>query len=375
MEKKKVLILTNSDAGFYEFRKELIGELLIKNMEIHISSPDTGHLGKLGECGAIIHETALDRRGMNPKRDLNLYKAYRSLIKEIKPDVILSYTIKPNVYGGVAARKAKVPALATVTGLGSTLQNDGLVKKLVTAMYKAGLKGAFCVFFQNAFNRQFMIDTGCIKKDCNTVLLAGSGVNLEEHMLCPYPEESDKVHILNIGRIMDDKGSAELLTVAEKLHEKYPELVIDILGTFEEETREKYEPWVKRLEELGTVQYHGFRDDVDSFYSKSHALVHPSYHEGMSNVVQEAAAAGRPVITSDIPGCQEIYEKDISGIAFEPKSIEALENAIIKFLKMSHDEKEKMGLEAREYVSRHFDRKKVMEEYVRVIEEAIESQR
>lgn len=396
---KKILIISNSDAGLYEFRKEVVSALIETGYEVHISVPETGFKDRLAMLGATIHVTALDRRGMNPATDYKLYKAYKALLKELKPDVALTYTIKPNVYGGVACKKAKVAYLANVTGLGSTLQGDGILKKFIVMLYRIGLKGASCVFFQNAYNMEFMKNCGCVSQKTHTRLLSGSGVNLEEHALLPYPKielscentfaersgdtqpddkqltdtisKDNRIHLLNIGRIMDDKGSSELLTAVEKIRETHPEVVLDILGTFEEETKDKYEPWVNRLVESGAVFFHGFRDDVDNFYKVCHVVIHPSYHEGMSNVVQEAAAAGRPVLTSDIPGCNEIYENGIGGIAFEPRSMESLLEAMETFLSMSEADREKMGIAAREYVEKHFDRKLVVEAYLEEIAKVV----
>lgn len=366
MANNTILILSNSDAGLYEFRKEVVRALIEQGDRVYISVPDTGYIEKLAELGATMLVTALDRRGMNPKKDLALYKEYKKLLKQIKPDSVLTYTIKPNVYGGVACRKAKIPYLANVTGLGSTLQGNGPVKQVIVRMYRSGLKGAACIFFQNEFNLEFMKKERCIKQNAHTRLLAGSGVNLEEHKLQDFPPDNT-IHLVSVGRIMDDKGSAELLKVAEAIHQKYPHVVFDILGSFEEETRDKYEQWVLRLRDEGAVVFHGFRDDVDKFYGDCQAIVHPSYHEGMSNVVQEAAAAGRAVITSDIPGCKEIYENGIGGIAFAPRSTESLMEAIEAFVNMPYEARKKMGYAARKYVEKKFDRKIVVDAYLEEI--------
>ena len=328
-----------------------------------------------------MHITPIDRRGMNPATDIKLYKKYRALLRQVKPEAVLTYTIKPNVYGGVACRQEHIPCLANVTGLGSTLQGSGPVKQLIVQMYKAGLRGAACVFFQNEYNLEFMKREGCIRHDAHTRLLAGSGVNLTEHAYQPYPMKTDyalgklsddKIHILAVGRIMDDKGSTELLEAIERIHESHQDVVFDILGSYEEETKGKYEPWVNRLCEAGAINYYGFRDDVDNFYKTAHALVHPSYHEGMSNVVQEAAAAGRPVITSNIPGCKEIYEDGVGGISFEPRNTEGLVLAIERFIALSESEREQMGIAARKYVENHFDRKLVTKAYLEEIDKAID---
>lgn len=377
----KVLIFTNNDSGFYDFRKEIIVELKKLGYEVYISTPDNGFIGKLQAVGATTIPTELDRRGMNPKRDIKLFNTYRNLLKNINPDIVFTYTIKPNVYGGVACSLAHVPYICNVTGLGSTLQiseNDDIKakikQKLVIAMYKAGLRKADCVFFQNEYNLGMMKKFGCIGKKQHTRLLPGSGVNTEEHIVRTYPEVGKKVNLLSIGRIMDDKGSAELLEAAENLSISHPELLWNIVGDFEQESKEKYEPWVNRLETEGIVKFHGYRDDVDTFYEMCDALVHPSYHEGMSNVVLEAASSARPVLTSNIPGCREIYEDGTSGLGFEAKNTESIIDCVERFLSLGYEKRREMGLEARMYVEQHFDRKLVVSAYVdelnRIIKEA-----
>lgn len=366
---KKILILTNNDAGFYNFRKEIITVLREKDNEVYISVPDTGHIEKLRNLGAEIIPTDVDRRGMNPVADLKLFGIYRRLIKKIQPDAVLTYTIKPNVYGGVAARWNAVPFLPNVTGLGTTLQGEGPVQTLIKGMYKVGLKGAKCVFFQNEFNLEFMKEKGCISENTHTRLLPGSGVNLEEYSYLPYKtlDDSGELHLLYVGRIMNDKGSRELLEMAETIHNSHSNVIVDIVGAYEEETKAIYEPWINRLSESGAVKFHGFHSDMTPFYEMCQALVHPTYHEGMSNVVLEAAASGRPVITSDIPGCREIYENGYGGLSFESKSTESLVETVEGFLSMEDQVREKMGKTARYYVEQHFDRNIVMNAYLEEI--------
>lgn len=424
---KKVLILGNSDAGLFEFRKEVVTALIDEGIEVHISVPDTGYIDRISELGAIMHPTKVDRRGMNPVADFRLYRTYRKLIRAIQPASVLTYTIKPNVYGGMAAASfrgrrnktsgdnagsmesgtetsgdnaKKVRVLANVTGLGSSLQGKGMVAKFVKFLYRKGLRHASVVFCQNETNLEFLKATGIIPLTAETVLLPGSGVNLEKHQYLEYPNsvprhsepsnskltnfedmvmDAESIHasekrrnaeitrFLYVGRIMDDKGSSELLTAIEEVFKTYPYVKLDIIGSYEEETREKYESWVERLSTKGIVEFHGFRDDVDTFYGKCHALIHPSYHEGMSNVVLEAAASGRPVLTSDIPGCREGYESGVGGIAFEPKSSEAITEAMLIFLSFEPEKRREMGMSARKFVEKHFDRKIVIDAYLKRI--------
>lgn len=363
---KSVLILTNSDSGLYDFRKEVLTALQKEGYRVHVSVPDTGYAKKIDALGCIRHETHLDRRGMNPLQDGKLFLFYLRLIRQVRPAAVLTYTIKPNVYGGMACRLLRVPVLANITGLGSTLQKSGILQKLIVFLYREGLRCASCVFFQNKKNLEFMTEKGCLKRGAPVRVIPGSGVNLQEHEYRPYPGDK-QVRFLSVMRIMKDKGIGELLETAGTIHAQYPETLFEILGAYEEESRDRYEPLIGDLQSRGAVRYYGYRDDVAAFYEDCHALIHPSYHEGMSNVLQEAAAAGRPVLASDINGCKEIFEDGISGFAFPPKDAAGLTEAVRRFLSLSHSQREEMGRQARAYVEGHFDRRDVVEAYLEEI--------
>ena len=359
---KAILVLGNSDSGLYDFRKEVLEALLQEGYEVHVSVPDTGYADKIRRLGCIYHETAMERRGMNPFKDGKLFLFYRRLLKKLRPAAVLTYTIKPNIYGGVACRLLKVPRIVNVTGLVTTLEHEGLMQMLIVFLDREGLKNAGCIFSQNERNLAFMRQKGCLQKNAVTKVISGSGVNLEEHRPKPYPEQ-EELRFVSVMRIMRDKGIEELLEAARRIHERHPETVFELLGSYEEETREKYEPLIQDLQSKGIVRYYGYRDDIPEFYEHCCAVIHPSYHEGMSNVLQEAAATARPVLASDISGCREIFEDGVSGIAFLPKDVDSLTDAIGRFLALSQKERAEMGRQARAYVERHFDRKGVVAAY------------
>ncbi len=367
---KPILILGNSDSGLFDFRKEVLTALMDAGYTVHVSVPDTGYVGKIKALGCICHETVMERRGMNPAKDFKLFRFYLRLLKEVGPAAVLTYTIKPNIYGGMACRLKKVPYLVNITGLGTTLEHEGPLQKMIVLMYRVSLQAAGCIFFQNRYNRDFMLEKGCIRREAVTKVISGSGVNLEEHALHPYPPK-EPVRFVSVMRIMKDKGIEELLAAAETIHRENPETVFEILGAYEEETRNLYEPRIEDLQSRGIVQYYGYRDDVPRFYEHCQAVIHPSYHEGMSNVLQEAAATGRPVIASNISGCREIFEDGVSGIAFAPKDTQALTDALRAFLSLSYEDRVSMGKRARAYVEEWFDRKKVVQVYLDTIRELI----
>lgn len=368
----RVLILANNDVGLYRFRKELIQELLYPGTYIEgrdaepctvfISVPDGEFVIELEKLGCKLIDTPIDRRGMNPLKDLKLLNQYRCILKKVKPDIVLTYTIKPNIYGGLICGLTKTAYISNVTGLGTSIENNTFISKIILQMYKAGLYFAQTIFFQNAWNLSFFKQKKIVRGIEG--LLPGSGVNLEEHCFEEYPEEDGKLCFLFIGRIMRDKGISEFLDCAEYIKERYHNIEFDILGDFDEEI---FRSRIVDLNRDRVICYHGQQNEIHRFLKTHHATILPSYHEGLSNVLLETAASGRPVIATNIPGCVETYEDGVSGIGFEPRSSAALIVAVEKFISLPYEEKKKMGGEARKKVEREFDRRKIIESYLDAI--------
>lgn len=361
---KKILILANSSGGLYDFRNELVLKLL-KEYQVVVSLPDEVRTKELSEEGCKVVHTPINRRGVNPLEDMKLVGSYRKLLKQEKPDMVLTYTIKPNIYGGFCCRCMKVPYISTVTGLGSTFQKKGFLLKMIVTMYRMGLKKADCVFFQNEENQKIFEKYHIKGKESR--LVKGSGVNLKRHIFESYPQ-SDEVHFLFVGRMMKEKGIEELLTAARALHG--PKVLFELLGYCDED----YQDRLNAEEEEGIIKQLGFDPDVHEYIKKSSALVLPTYHEGMSNVLMEASATGRPVIATNISGCKEIFEEDVTGFGCEPKSSEDLIRALQKFLKLSKEERAIMGQKAREKMEREFDREKVVQAYFEEIQVKIKDE-
>lgn len=357
-----VLILANSSGGLYDFRNELISELL-KSYTVTISVPDDVCIKQLAAEGCTVVRTAIDRRGMDPREDLKLFRAYKKLLREYKPELVLLYTIKPNIYGGLACRLLKIPYLSTITGLGSTFQKENLLKKLIVCMYRVALKKAGCIFFQNAENQQ--IFSQCRIWGRKSQLVNGSGVNVEKHTYEPYPQ-MENTRFLFVGRMMREKGIEEFLEAAELLHSKT--VSFELLGYCDED----YTKRLDSLEEKGVIVQHGFQTDVHSYLKAASALVLPTYHEGMSNVLMEASATGRPVIATRISGCQELFEEGITGFGCEPRSAESLIHALKRFLSLDTGERAEMGRNARRKMEREFDRKQVTDVYIREIDRILQ---
>lgn len=366
INKKKILIITNHSYMLYRFRKELIQKLL-EDSEVVISTPFVGHETDLKELGANCIKTEVDRRSINPFTDLKLLHTYKTILKQEKPDLVITYSIKPNIYAGYLCGKMKIPFCANVQGLGTAFQK-ALLSNLVTVMYRTAFRKVETVFFENQENAQAFVRRQILpaKKE---VVLSGAGINLEEYRYRQYPD-NEKVHFLYLGRIMKEKGMDELFGAVEQLRKDGCEFVLDLVGFFEDE----YIKQVEQLQSEGIVRFYGFQENPKPYYAQTDCVVLPSYHEGMSNVLLEAAASGRAIITTDIPGCREAVDNGKSGMLCKVKSTDSLYKAMKRFTKLSREKRELLGKAGREKMEREFDKKKVVEETVKVITKAMAKQ-
>ncbi|MBQ1820392.1 MAG: glycosyltransferase family 4 protein [Clostridia bacterium] len=351
------MILANSDIGLYRFRKEVLEEF-VKSDEVFFCVPDGGFIKEIESLGCrFVPCNSLDRRGTNPIKDLKLLMTYLNLIKQIRPDVVLTYTIKCNVYGGLACRLKRIPYLANVTGLGTTIENGGLLKKLSLTLYRIGLKRARCVFFQNGQNMKLFTDNKIVRGKVK--LIPGSGVNVETHRYEAYPPDRSCFRYLFVGRVMKDKGIEELLAAVGKLADEGKKVFLDVVGGSDED----YTGMLAEFEKRNIVKYHGPQSNVHAFYTQTHCVVLPSYHEGMANVMLEAASTGRPVITSRIPGCQETFEEGKTGYGCEPRDAVSLKDAMEKMYRTPWEERRAMGIAGREKVAKEFNRQIIIDAY------------
>lgn len=359
---KNILVLSNNFGGLHSFRKEVIQVICSKGYVVHISCPigkDKEKAEWFENIGCKIIDTQFNRQGTNPIADFKLMLYYRSLIKKIRPSAVLSYTIKPNLYGGMACALTGVPQLANVTGLGAAVEYPGLMQKFTIFLYKIGLRKTKTVFFQNEDNMQFCISHGMVKG--KTRLIPGSGVNLEYHSLKEYPKEDEPIRFIFISRIRREKGIDEYLSAAKEIKEKYPLTEFHVLGGCEGD----YQSQLKELHEKGIVIYHGQQPDVRPYIENVHCTIHPSFYpEGMSNVLLESCAAGRAVITTDRPGCREIVDDGINGYIVKQQDAADLISKVEQFLSLPYENKKQMGLSARAKVEKEFDRQIVIDAYL-----------
>ena len=346
-KKRRILILTNHSYMLYRFRRELIGELM-KTNEVVLSMPFVGHEDDFRAMGLRCIETQINRRGVNPKEDSKLFRTYRQMLRREKPDLVITYSIKPNIYGGMACALAGIPYCVNVQGLGTAFQRPGICQ-MVTMLYRIAMRRARVVFFENTENAREFVDRKILKRD-KICLLPGAGINLERYPLRPYPE-NEPFRFLYLGRIMDEKGNAELFEAIRRLRRELGErVVLDVVGFCEDD----YMPRIEQLVQEGAVVFHGFQSDPNPFYEGTDCVVLPSYHEGMSNVLLEAAATGRPVITTDIPGCREAVDAEKTGLLCQVRDVESLYGQMKRMALLPREDRLRMGLAAREKMEREF---------------------
>lgn len=349
---KKILFITNHSYMFYQFRKELVLDLL-KDYEIVLLTPFNGHEEDFMAYGCKVIETKFERRGISPIQEKQLYDTYLRILGEERPDFVITYSIKPNVYGGMACQKLNIPYAVNVQGLGTAFQKNGM-KQVAGRLYKQACKKAEVVFFENVSNAQYFIDHQIIPENLAYVL-PGAGVNTDFYSYHPL-EKHSRFHFLYLGRIMKEKGVNELFSAMKVIKEDYPNTVLDIVGFAEED----YEETIQRMVLDGIAVFHGFQEDPRPYYKLADCVVLPSYHEGMSNVLLEAASTGRLLITTDTPGCREAVEVNRTGYLCKVRDTESLYAMMKKALNLSEEERQTASLAARQKMENEFAKEKVV---------------
>lgn len=366
--KGKVLFLVNHEIVIYNFRKEIVERLLSEGYEVVISSPHGEKIDKLVSMGCKHEEVNFDRHGLDILGNLKLIRYYNNLYDKVQPDIVLGFTIKPNIFGALAAKRKKIPFVANITGLGTAVENPGILQKVTIGLYKIAFTDIQTIFFQNKENRQFFIDNN-IAVDSHK-MLPGSGVNLEYFHPLEYPSD-ETIEFVFISRIMKEKGIDQYLEAADYITKKYPNTKFHICGFCEEE----YEDILNDYQSRGVIIYHGMVNDVREILKQTHCIVHPTYYpEGLSNVLLESAASERPIITTDRSGTREVVNDEINGYLINIQDTGDLINKIKKFYNLDYSEKIKMGKAGREKVVLEFNRDIVVESYLSEVKNANQEQ-
>ncbi len=360
---KKILVMVNRDFVLYNFRIELVERLLAEQYEVYICLPYGEKVEKMTAMGCRFLPVTIDKRGKNPFKDIKLLWSYRKIIKTVQPDLILMYTTKVNIYAGILAGRMHIPYLMNISGLGTAVEYKNSLQKFMIAIYRMAAKHAKCLFFQNTENQAFFQKHRMYQG--TQQLIPGSGVNIGRWRLMDYPDDAGGVEFLFIARVIKEKGIEEYLKAAKQIRLEYPNTVFHVLGPCDGE----YQELLAKYQKKGIIRYHGMVQDTREYMQNAHCTIHPSYYpEGISNVLLESAACGRPVITTDRSGCRETVEDGVTGFLFEQKNLEQLVDCIRRFMEMDNQERKAMGLAGRAKMEREFDREIVVDAYMKQIE-------
>jgi len=363
-----ILLAGNTAWGMYNFRQNLMRLLLQRGHIVTVvAPPDKKYEEKITQTGCYFIPISIDSKGINPVTDLLLIRRYYLLYSSISPDFIFHYTIKPNIYGSLAACFARIPSIAVTTGLGYTFIKRGIVSRIAHFLYRIAFSTSRQVWFLNEDDRALFVAKKIVKRD-KTVVLKGEGIDLDHFSLTPM--NNFGVSFLLASRMLWDKGIGEYVAAARILKQTSPEAHFKLLGPLGINnptaiSSEQIDEWQRE----GVVSYLGETDDVIPFIRMSTAIVLPSYREGIPRVLLEAAAMGRPVITTDCVGCRDVVIDNVTGFLCKPKDPENLAEAMLKVFALKKKDIVLMGQKGREFVEKGFSEKVVLEQYINTLKE------
>lgn len=355
----KIMLISPKDNNFYNFRSELILKLHDLGNDVVLVCPYGKKMDYFTKRGCRFIDISMDRRGTSIFNDLKLVKAYRELLKREKPDVVLTYTSKPSIYAGYVCGRMKIPYIVNNAGL---METTGVFDVFMKLLYKIGWSKAHCMMYQNTRERDVINKLLGNKSHYRDI--PGSGVNINQFEFKEYPNNDDVITFNYVARIVKIKGIDELLECAIRIKEKYSNVRFVLYGDYDDD---EYREKIEKLQERGVVEYGGIQMDMKPSIEAAHAVIHPSYYEGMTNVVLEHSSMGRPCIGSNIPGVKEGIDEGKTGFLFELKNVDSMVEAVEKFLNLSHDEKALMGKAARLKMEKEFNRDIVTNIYLEEI--------
>lgn len=363
--KKKILFIGNTAWSMFNFRRGLFRELVGLGYQLFVVAPyDKTYFEKLEDIGCSCLSVNLSAKGTNPIKDFLFYRSLVKILRKICPDFCFFYTIKPNIYGSLAATRLKIPCIAITTGLGYTFLNDNLVSKIAQILYRVALKKVEQVWFLNVDDRQNFIDAQLVERE-KTVILKGEGVDVMEFELKPFPQT---VSFLLMARMLRDKGVCEFVEAAQKLKKKYPNVVFNLLGFLGVEnpsaiSASQMNEWCA----TGAISYLGATADVKPYIQNSTCIVLPTYREGIPFSLLEGAVMGRPLIATDVTGCKDVVEDGVNGFLCLPKNVDSLLDAMEKIILMSPERRVEMGQQGRQKVEQEFNVSLVIDQYLSVL--------
>ena len=373
-QKDKILIALNTTWNLVNFRSGLIRALIDEGFEVVAVAPPDDFVPRLQALGCGYEPMPMDNKGTHPVRDALLALRFLRLLMRERPDVFLGYTVKPNVYGSLAAHAMGIPVVNNIAGLGTVFIRNNWLTRFVGVLYKIALSRSRHVFFQNDEDMRQFVEQGLVATD-KVSRLPGSGIDLDAFRYAPMLPLIDRpFRFLLVARLLWDKGVGEYVEAARMVRQKYPAVSFQLLGFLDVKnptavSRAQMDDWVNE----GVVEYLGVADDVKSYLAAADCIVLPSYREGVPRSLLEAAAMGRPVVTTDAVGCRDAVEDGVSGLLCRVRDADDLADKLLRMIEMPPVERVLMGLEGRKKMEREFDEKIVVDRYLCAIKEIVPS--
>ncbi|MFU8865522.1 MAG: glycosyltransferase family 4 protein [Rhodobacterales bacterium] len=368
-----ILLTVNAAWNIWNFRRPVVQALLKDGHRITVLAPPDDSVADLQRMGCRFLPLEMSAKGLNPLEGVKLYSRFKDVFRAEQPDIVLSYTIKNNIFGAMAAKSTGVPFVPNVTGLGTAFLSGGLLQIVAEGLYRCAFAKLPTVFFQNEDDRSLFISRRLIK-GYQTRLLPGSGIDLEHFAPLPSPSGHRAPVFLMISRLLRDKGVLEFVKAARLVKAHMPEVRFQLLGALNAENRSAIDAatlqaWV----DAGHVEYLGTTDDVRPYITRATCVVLPSYREGAPRTLIEAAAMARPTITTDVPGCRSVIEAGVTGLLCKPKDAGSLAKACERFLLLPPAAKTAMGAAGRRRMEELYDQSIIVAQYRAAITEALTS--
>ena len=365
----RIAIVINTSWNIFNFRLSLIEALSKEGHEVIAIAPFDDYSQKLIIAGCTYIPIQIENKGTNPLHDLLLVKRFYKSYKQAKPDVILQYTIKPNIYGTIAAKWAGIPVINNVSGLGTVFIVRNLISKLAIGLYKLAFRFPAKVFFQNLDDQELFIHYNLVKQSITDVL-PGSGVDIQRFIPSANFIRNNPFTFLMVSRVLYEKGVVEFVEASRLLKQKYPDIQCLLLGALDESgnigiKKATFMNWV----EEGVIQYLGTSDTVEIYYTKADCVVLPSYREGTPKTLLEAVAMGKPIITTNVPGCKETVIHDYNGYLCEVRNVTDLAAKMEQMYLLSAKDLQRMGQASRTLAVEKFDERIVIQKYLQAIKE------
>jgi len=355
-----VLMTDNSSRSLFNFRAAVIRHIQKNGGTVTVLAPEDSFTGRLRDMGCNFIPLTMDNKGTSPSNDLNLLHDFCDTLRREKPNAVISYTIKNNIYGGIAARWTKVPFLPVVPGLGTAFVRKNWLTHLVTALYRYAFSPVPAVFFSNQDDLKIFVSRRIIRSD-QVVLLPGEGIDLDHFPVTPLPRQ-DTVTFLLMARMIREKGIVEFVEATRQVKSAGHNIRCRLLGFVDQQDPSsipalQIEAWVAE----GLIEFPGSTDDVRSYVRDADCIVLPSfYREGMPRSLLEAASMGRPIITTDMPGCRDVVDDQKSGYLCKPQDVTSLAEAMKKIIALGHEGRQKMGEAARKKAEKEFSYDRVL---------------